>query len=328
MLIFGFFRFILAVCVALPQSTGSFKPGRNALRDKKRIGWIGTGIMGLAMAGHILDAGYHLTVHNRTKSRCAPLLVKGAIWADTPAEVARASDIVFSIVGYPGDVQEITLGPNGTLAALREGGIICDMTTSRPVLAREIASQAASRGCFALDAPVTGGDAGARNGELSIFAGGDQSAFRQVKPIFECFGKSILYCGEAGSGQLAKLANQISVAGIMFSVCESMLFAREAGLDVGKWLEFVSVGVAQSITMKKRGERILRGDFSPGFYVEYFVKDLGLCLEECRRVNLVLPGTELAEELYRGIMARGGGRDGTQVLIAALAELSGKKWRS
>lgn len=293
-----------------------------------RIGWIGTGIMGLAMAGHILDAGYQLTVYSRTKSKCTPLLEKGAVWADSPASVARASDMVFSIVGYPHDVEEITLGANGTLAALDEGGIICDMTTSRPLLAKEIARKAAARGCFALDAPVTGGDVGAREGRLSIFAGGNRHAFERSVPVLECLGKSILYCGEAGTGQAAKLANQISVAGIMFSVCESMLFAREEGLDVARWLEFVSVGVARSATMKNRGERILRGDFSPGFYVEYFVKDLGLCLEECRRMNLVLPGAELAEELYRGILARGGGRQGTQVLIDALAELSGRKWRS
>lgn len=298
------------------------------MRDITRIGWIGTGIMGLAMAGHILDAGYPLTVYNRTKSKCAPLLEKGAIWADSPAAVAAASDLVFSIVGHPGDVEDITLGSNGTLAALEEGGILCDMTTSRPALARDIARKASARGCIALDAPVTGGDTGAREGRLSIFAGGDAQAVTRITPFLRCLGSNILYCGEAGSGQAAKLANQISVAGIMFSVCESMLFAREQGLDVGKWLEFVSVGVARSMTMKQRGERILRGDFSPGFYVEYFVKDLGLCLEECRRMNLVLPGTELAEELYRGILARGGGRQGTQVLIDALAGLSGKQWRS
>lgn len=298
------------------------------MREIRRIGWIGTGIMGLAMAGHILDAGHPLTVYNRTKSKCAPLLEKGAAWADSPAAVAAASDLVFSIVGHPGDVEAITLGNNGTLAALEEGGILCDMTTSRPALAREIARTASARGCIALDAPVTGGDTGAREGRLSIFAGGDAQAVARITPFLRCLGSNILYCGEAGSGQAAKLANQISVAGIMFSVCESMLFAREQGLDVGKWLEFVSVGVARSMTMKQRGERILRGDFSPGFYVEYFVKDLGLCLEECRRMNLVLPGTELAEELYRGILARGGGRQGTQVLIDALAGLSGKQWRS
>lgn len=298
------------------------------MRKIGRIGWIGTGIMGLAMAGHILDAGYPLTVYNRTKSKCAPLLEKGAVWADSPAAVAAASDLVFSIVGHPGDVEDITLGSNGTLAALEEGGILCDMTTSRPALARDIARKASARGCIALDAPVTGGDTGAREARLSIFAGGDAQAVAHITPFLRCLGSNILYCGEAGSGQAAKLANQISVAGIMFSVCESMLFAREQGLDVGKWLEFVSVGVARSMTMKQRGERILRGDFSPGFYVEYFVKDLGLCLEECRRMNLVLPGTELAEELYRGILARGGGRQGTQVLIDALAGLSGKQWRS
>lgn len=298
------------------------------MREIRRIGWIGTGIMGLAMAGHIQDAGYPLTVYNRTKSKCAPLLEKGAVWADSPAAVAAASDLVFSIVGHPGDVEAITLGSNGTLAALEEGGILCDMTTSRPALARDIARKASARGCIALDAPVTGGDTGAREGRLSIFAGGDAQAVAHITPFLRCLGSNILYCGEAGSGQAAKLANQISVAGIMFSVCESMLFAREQGLDVGKWLEFVSVGVARSMTMKQCVERILRDDFSPGFYVEYFVKDLGLCLEECRRMNLVLPGTELAEELYRGILARGGGRQGTQVLIDALAGLSGKQWRS
>lgn len=298
------------------------------MASKEKIGWIGTGVMGAPMARHLMDAGYELTVYNHTISKSEPLLSRGAKWASSPAEVAANSDIVFSIVGYPKDVEEITLGENGCLKTLKKGGIICDMTTSSPELARRIAEKAADLGCQSLDAPVTGGDVGARDASLSIFVGGDAFAYEKIYPCLECMGKKILHCGGPGTGQAAKLANQIAVAGVMFSVCESLLFAQEEGLDVAKWRELVCSGAAGSIAMTTLGLRMMKLDYAPGFFVDHFVKDLGLCLEECRKMRLVLPGAELAEELYREIQARGGGSNGTQILISALAELSGKKWRS
>lgn len=296
------------------------------MSEEMRAGWIGTGVMGLPMAMHLLEAGFPLTVYNRTRDKAQPLLDRGAIWADSPREVAVASDIVFSIVGYPADVEAVMIGEGGALKGLRKGGIICDMTTSSPELAQKISSAAKAVGCFSLDAPVTGGDTGATNATLSIFVGGDEEAFKRALPCFKVIGQKVLYCGAAGQGQQAKLANQIAIAGVMFGVCESMLYAREAGLDVAAWLELVEVGGAGSVAMSNLGRRILENNFEPGFFIDHFVKDLGLCLAECRNMRLVLPGTTLAEEFYRMMQAQGEGRLGTQNLINCLARLSGKKW--
>lgn len=298
------------------------------MNNKPRLGWIGTGVMGHSMAGHLLAAGYPLTVYSRTKAKAEGLLACGARWAETPREVARNADIVFSIVGYPRDVEEVMLGEQGALSGLSEGGILCDMTTSSPELAQRIAAAAAAKGCASLDAPVTGGDIGAREARLSIFVGGDKETFERVLPCFEAMGKNILHCGAAGTGQQAKLANQVAIAGVMFSVCESMLFAQEAGLDVRQWLELVVPGAAGSTAMGTLGRRLLGCDYAPGFFVEHFIKDLGLCLEECKRMGLVLPGVALAEQVYRMAQAQGHGKDGTQVLLQVLAELSGKQWRA
>ena len=298
------------------------------MNNKPRLGWIGTGVMGHSMAGHLLAAGYPLTAYSRTKAKAEGLLACGARWAETPREVARNADIVFSIVGYPRDVDEVMLGEQGALSGLSEGGILCDMTTSSPELAQRIAAAAAAKGCTSLDAPVTGGDIGAREARLSIFVGGDKEAFERVRPCFEAMGKNILHCGAAGTGQQAKLANQVAIAGVMFSVCESMLFAQEAGLDVRQWLELVVPGAAGSTAMGTLGRRLLGCDYAPGFFVEHFIKDLGLCLEECKRMGLVLPGVALAEQVYRMAQAQGHGKDGTQVLLQVLAELSGKQWRA
>lgn len=297
------------------------------MSETLRIGWIGTGVMGLSMASHLQEAGYPLTVFSRTKSRAAPLLDKGAAWADTPRAVAERSDVVFSIVGFPADVEAVTIGENGALHGLAKGGILCDMTTSSPALAGRIAEAAAKAGCQSLDAPVTGGDVGARAGTLSIFVGGDAGAFGRVRPCLERMGGKILHCGGPSLGQQAKLANQIAVAGVMFSVCESLLFAQEAGLDVDAWHELVAAGAAGSTAMNTLGGRALRGDYAPGFFIEHFVKDLGLCLEECRRMGLVLPGLERAEEVYRMAQAQGRRKNGTQDLINHLAAASGKSWK-
>ena len=298
------------------------------MADKMRIGWIGTGVMGLSMAEHLQSAGYPLTVNNRTRAKAEPLLAKGAQWADTPRQVAAKSDVVFTIVSYPRDVENVILGENGVLQGLASGGLVCDMSTSSPVLAERIAVAALQQGCVSLDAPVTGGDIGARNATLSIFVGGDKEGYEKLEPCFNAMGKKILHCGAAGFGQKAKLANQVAIAGVMFSVCESCFFAQEAGLDVAKWLELVVQGAAGSKAMDTLGRRILKSDFAPGFFINHFIKDLGLCLDECRRMQIVLPGIGLAEQLYRSMQARGQGDLGTQALIDCLATLSGKQWHS
>lgn len=290
------------------------------------IGWIGSGVMGLSMAGHLLKAGLRLTVHNRTKAKAQPLLDAGARWADTPKAAAEASEIVFSIVGFPHDVEDVILGSQGVLQGLNPGGIVCDMTTSSPRLAERIAEAASAHGCHGADAPVTGGDVGAREAKLSIFVGADVPTFERLRPCLDIMGRCVARCGGPGAGQRAKLANQTAVAGVTFSVCESLLFAREAGLDVENWLEMVIQGAAGSAAMKNLGPRILKGDFEPGFYVEHFLKDLVLCMDECRRMNLVLPGLAAAEQVFRALAAQGYGKKGTQALARGLAALSGGTW--
>ena len=230
------------------------------------------------------------------------------------------------MVGYPADVESVTIGPNGCLDGMKAGSILCDMTTSSPTLAGKIANRAAVSGVISLDAPVTGGDVGAMNATLSIFVGGSDEGYARILPLLQIMGQKILHCGRAGMGQQAKLANQAAIAGVMFSVCESLIYAQQAGLDVRKWHELVSVGAAGSVAMKTLGSRIMDGDFRPGFFIDHFVKDLGLILEECRRMHLVLPGTALAEQFYRSMQAKGHGKEGTQALVRALAEFSGKVW--
>ncbi len=292
----------------------------------KKIGWVGTGIMGLAMATHLRNAGHELTVYSRTKEKSASLLDIGAQWASSPKEVAEKSDIVFSIVGYPQDVEEVTLGEKGILQGLKPGGIVCDMTTSCPALAERIAVAAENEGCFAADAPVTGGDVGAKNATLSIFVGTHAQAFSTLAPCLEKMGKTVLHCGPAGMGQKAKLANQIAVAGATISVCESLLFARECGLDIEQWRQAVVLGGGGSVAMNTLGKRLVDKDLSPGFFIEHFCKDLALCLEECKRMHITLPGLILAEQAYTVLKNQGYGREGSQALIQGLATLSNKSW--
>ena len=294
-----------------------------------RIGWIGTGVMGCAMAGHLLDAGYNLTVYNRTASKAQPLVDKGAVLVNSPAEVGAASDIVFTIVGMPDDVWQVIKGKDGVIHGIKENGIVCDMTTSSPLLASAMAhADKNEKPLVMLDAPVTGGDVGARSGTLSIFVGGTKEGYQTVLPMLQCMGKKIMYCGTAGMGQHAKMANQVAIAGVMFSVCESLLYAANAGLDVRRWHELVSVGAAGSVAMQNLGSRMMDGNYDPGFFIDHFVKDLGLVLEECRRMKIVLPGVELADRFYRHMQATGHGKEGTQALIKALAEFSGTEWQA
>ncbi len=293
---------------------------------KTRLGWIGTGVMGTSMAGHLLAAGYAVTAYNRTQSKLGPLLEKGAKAADSPRAVAEASDVVFAIVGFPRDVREVFLGDDGILAGTTSGAIVVDMTTSEPSLAVEIAEAAKAKGVHAVDAPVSGGDVGAKNAALSIMAGGEEAAVEALRPCFEALGKTIVRQGGPGAGQHTKMVNQILIATGMIGVCEALLYGHKAGLDLETVLKSVSSGAAGSWSLSNYGPRMMANNFDPGFYVEHFVKDMGIALSEARRMNLSLPGLALAEQLYVSLKANGGGRKGVQALVLALAQMSNVDW--
>jgi 3-hydroxyisobutyrate dehydrogenase len=287
-----------------------------------RIGWIGTGVMGAPMAGHLLAAGYALEVHSRTRSKASGLLAAGAAWRESPAELASACEVIFTMLGFPEDVQAVYLGGDGLCERIRDGGVLVDMTTTTPSLAVQIAERAARRGVLVLDAPVSGGDVGARNATLAIMVGGDRSAVQRVTPLFEQLGKTIVYQGGAGSGQHAKMCNQIVIAGTMIGMCEALLYAARAGLTTETMLEAIRGGAAGCWSLDNYAPRILQRDFDPGFYVEHFIKDLGIALAEAERMNLALPGLALAHQLYVAVKALGHGRSGTQALTLALEQLS------
>jgi 3-hydroxyisobutyrate dehydrogenase len=292
---------------------------------KTRIGWIGTGVMGLSMCRHLMTKGYPATVFNRSKNKAQPLLDASAAWADTPRGVAERSDVVFAIVGFPRDVREVFLGHNGALAGSRPGTVLVDMTTSEPSLAREIYEAAKVRGLAAIDAPVSGGDVGAKNATLSIMVGGDADAVEALRPLFECMGKTIVHQGPAGAGQHTKMVNQVLIATNMIGVCEALLYGYKAGLDLKTVLQSVGGGAAASWSLNNLGPRIIDRNFEPGFFVEHFVKDMGIALDEARRMNLSLPGLALANQLYLAVQAQGYGRKGTHALALALEHLSNIK---
>jgi 3-hydroxyisobutyrate dehydrogenase len=291
-----------------------------------RIGWIGTGVMGASMCGHLIHAGFSATIFNRTQAKAEPLLKAGARWADSPKAVAEQSDVVFTIVGYPADVRQVILGPDGVLAGCKPGNIIVDMTTSEPALAVEIAAAAALVGVHAIDAPVSGGDIGAREARLSIMIGGDPEVIEALKPCWQVIGKTFVRQGGPGAGQHTKLVNQILIAGNMIGVCEGLLYAYKAGLNLETVLRSVGGGAAGSWSLANLGPRIIANDFKPGFFVEHFIKDLGIALAEAKRMGLCLPGLALADQLYRSLAAHGHPRDGTQALQLALASLSNVDW--
>ncbi len=292
---------------------------------KTRIGWIGTGVMGRWMCQHLIGKGYKATVSNRSKDKAQPLLDAGAAWADTPKKVAEQSDLVFAIVGFPRDVREVFLGHDGALAGAKAGTVLVDMTTSEPSLAKEIYEAAKAKGVAALDAPVSGGDVGAKNATLSIMIGGDKDVVAAVQPAFECMGKTIVHQGPAGAGQHTKMVNQILIAANMIAVCEGLLYAYQSGLDPETVLKSVSVGAAGSKALEVLGPRILARNFEPGFYVEHFIKDMGIALREAEAMHLCLPGLALAKQLYEAVRAQGYGRKGTQALMLALEHLSNVK---
>lgn len=293
---------------------------------KTRIGWIGTGVMGQSMCGHLLSKGFSATVYSRTKDKAGKLLDQGAQWAASPRDVAAQADVIFAIVGFPKDVREVFLGEHGALAGSKSGNILVDMTTSEPSLAVEIFEAARAKGVHAVDAPVSGGDIGAREARLSIMIGGDQAVVDALQPCWEAMGKTIVRQGGPGAGQHTKMVNQILISTMMIGVCEALLYGYKAGLDLETVLKSVSTGAAGSWSLSNLGPRIIANNFDPGFFVEHFVKDMGIALSESRRMGLSLPGLALAEQLYQSVKAQGWGRNGTHALMLALSEMSGVDW--
>jgi 3-hydroxyisobutyrate dehydrogenase len=295
---------------------------QRAIPTVTRIGWIGTGVMGSSMCGHILQAGYRVTLHSRTKAKAQPLLNLGATWAENPRAVAAESDVVFTMVGFPQEVRTVYFGETGILAGAQSGAILIDMTTTVPALTREMAEHAMAKNVSAIDAPVSGGDVGARNAALSIMVGGDREAVQAVMPLFELLGHKIIQQGGPGAGQQAKLCNQIVIAGTMIGVCESLIYGYKAGLDLNRMLDSIRGGAAACWTLDYLAPRILQRNFDPGFFVEHFVKDMGIALEESTRLGLVLPGLTLVHQLYQTVINLGHGRSGTHALMLALEDLA------
>ena len=286
------------------------------------IGWVGTGVMGAPMAGHLQAAGHKLFVYNRTAAKAQVLVDAGAVLCESPREVARQSEFVFSIVGYPVDVESTYLSTDGILAGAKAGSVVIDMTTSEPALAKRIFKVAGRQGVDVLDAPVSGGDIGARNAALAIMVGGEQSVFDRVKPLFQCMGKNIAYMGPAGAGQNTKMSNQILIAGTMIGTVESLLYAHRSGLNPEEVIAVIGSGAASSWSINNLGPRIVKGDFDPGFYIKHFVKDMGIALAEAKAMRLALPGLALVNQFYQAAIAQGLEDLGTQGLYKVLERLS------
>jgi len=290
---------------------------------EKKIGWIGTGVMGKSMCSHILKENYNVLVYSRTREKARGLEQMGAQWCDSPKEVASKSDYVFAIVGFPRDVEEVFLGDEGVLEGIRSGSIIIDMTTSEPLLAQKIYKEAEKKGVSAIDAPVSGGDVGARDGKLAIMTGGDKGAFDEIMPLFQLMGENIAYMGGPGAGQHTKMSNQILIASTMIGVVESLLYAHKAGLDPDGVIDVIGKGAAASWSINNLGRRIVAKDFDPGFFIKHFVKDMGIALAEAKRMNLSLPGLALANQFYISAMARGLENLGTQGVYKVFAAMNG-----
>jgi 3-hydroxyisobutyrate dehydrogenase len=287
-----------------------------------RVGWIGTGVMGGSMCGHLRQKGYPVAVYTRTKAKADPLIEQGATWAATPRAVGEQSDIVFTIVGFPADVRDVYFSADGLLSTARAGQVFVDMTTTEPTIAKEIYETARAKGADSVDAPVSGGDVGARNATLSIMIGGDQATVQRLMPLFETMGKRVLYQGGPGAGQHTKMCNQIVIAGTMVAMCEALLYGHKAGLSLETTVETIRGGAAGCWGLDNLAPRILKRDFAPGFVVEHFIKDMAIALAEADRMNIALPGLALAHQLYAIVRAQGHGRRGTQALMLALEEMS------
>jgi 3-hydroxyisobutyrate dehydrogenase len=294
---------------------------------KDTIGFIGTGVMGRSMAGHLLSAGYTVRIYTRTKEKARELLDRGGVWADTPATVAAASSCIFTMVGYPTDVEEVYFGSTGVIENAKPGTFIVDTTTSKPELAIRIAAAAAKRGLKALDAPVSGGDMGAKNATLTIMVGGAKEDFEAVKPLLEIMGKTVVLQGGPGSGQHTKMANQIAIAGSLLGTAEALIYAKKAGLDPETVLSSIGAGSAGSWQLNNLGPKMLAGDFAPGFYAKHFLKDLGIALEAAREMKLDLPLVALAERLFQTVKRDGLGEKGTQALYLLYGQGQGRGQR-
>ncbi len=292
------------------------------ITKESKIGWIGTGVMGASMFTHIIDAGYRGCVFTRTKAKAGKVIDAGVEWLNNPQQVAEKSDVIITIVGFPSDVEEVYFGDQGVLNGVKKGTVLIDMTTTSPSLAIRIYEAAKAKGAYSLDAPVSGGDVGARNATLSIMVGGDEEAFDSAKPLLGLMGDKVNYQGQAGAGQHTKMSNQIVVASSMIGVCESLLYGMKAGLDPERMLASISKGAAACWTLDNLAPRILKRNFEPGFFVDHFIKDMGIVLDEAKRMNLVLPGLSLVHQLYISVKAKGLGDKGTQALMLALEELS------
>jgi len=291
-------------------------------KSMTRIGWIGIGVMGRSMCGHLQKAGYPVSLYTRTREKAVELLAGGATWCATPAEVAQRSDVIFTMVGFPSDVEQVYLAEDGILAGLREGSMVCDMTTSEPSLAVRIYNAARSRSAAALDAPVSGGDVGAREAKLAIMVGGDKQAFDAALPLFRKMGETVALMGGAGAGQHTKMANQIVISGNMIGMVEALLYTHKAGLGLDAMIDIVGKGAASSFSLNNLGRRIAKGDFNPGFFIKHFVKDMGIALQEARRMNLALPGLALVNQFYVSAQALGFENLGTQGLYKVLARMN------
>lgn len=278
------------------------------------VGFIGTGVMGKSMAGHLLNAGYQVTVYTRTKAKADELIEKGAVWAESPGEIAKKADVIFTIVGYPADVEEIYLGEDGLIANGKPGSYLIDMTTSTPSLAKKIYEKAKEKNIHALDAPVSGGDVGAREARLAIMTGGEQQAFLEIEPLLNILGTNIVFQGEAGAGQHTKMCNQIAIASNMIGVCEAIIYAEKAGLDPETVLKSIATGAAGSWSLSNLAPRMIDGNFDPGFYIKHFIKDMKIALDEAKRMDMEVPGLSLALSLYEQLAEKGEENSGTQAL--------------
>ncbi len=287
-----------------------------------RIGWVGSGVMGKSMCANLMKAGHTAHVYNRTRSKTAELEAAGAVVCETPAEVARNSDVIFTIVGFPVDVEEVYFGKDGILDAAAAGSVVVDMTTSEPSLAKRIYDAASGKGIAALDAPVSGGDIGARDATLAIMVGGEKKDFEKILPLFKCMGKNIQLMGAPGAGQHTKMSNQILIAGTMIGTVESLLYASKAGLDLDEVIDVIGSGAAGSWSINNLGRRIAKNDFNPGFFIKHFVKDMGIALAEARAMNLALPGLAMVQQFYIAAQAQGLENLGTQGLYKVLATMN------
>ena len=288
--------------------------------QKPTVGFIGIGVMGRSMAGHLLDAGYSVHVYNRTHAKAQDLVDRGAQWQSSPGKVAAAADVIITIVGFPVDVEYVYLGEDGVLAQARSGSLAIDMTTSCPNLASRIAQEAAAKGIEVLDAPVSGGDIGAREARLSIMVGGSVSGFERALPLFEIMGKNIVHQGPAGSGQHTKMCNQIAIASGMMAISEAMAYAKKSGLQPETVLKSIESGAAGSWSLTNLAPRVLKGDYAPGFFVKHFIKDMKIAIESAQAMGLNLPGLQLAKKLYDQLASKGCEDDGTQALFKLYEE--------